>query len=294
MKKVTALLMLLCITLSTQAQLLWKISGKNLAQPSYILGTHHLAPISILDSIAGFKQAQEETQQVYGEVVMSEMMKPENLQKVQRSQILPPDTTLASLLTEAEYDSVAVAVKNLIGADLKMFNQVKPAALSAQIGVIMAMRCVDGFNPQQQLDGWIQQQAIQQGKAVCGLETLEFQMNVLYGMQSLERQADLLYCNVTNLDYLEMQTREMTEAYMAQNLDGLADALEMKLNNSCDSKPEEVDALIYDRNIDWATRMPAIMKAAPTLFVVGGGHLPGEQGVLHLLQAQGYTVEAVK
>ena len=86
----------------------------------------------------------------------------------------------------------------------------------------------------------------------------------------------------------------MTDSYMAQNLDDLSESVEEKLNNSCDPYPEEMDALIYNRNIDWATRMPAIMQTAPTMFVVGGGHLPGERGVLHLLQAQGYTVEAVK
>jgi uncharacterized protein YbaP (TraB family) len=30
------------------------------------------------------------------------------------------------------------------------------------------------------------------------------------------------------------------------------------------------------------------------LFVVGAAHLPGEQGVLELLRAKGYTVEVVK
>ena len=38
--------------------------------------------------------------------------------------------------------------------------------------------------------------------------------------------------------------------------------------------------------------MPAIMTEAPTLFVVGAGHLPGDNGVLNLLKQQGYTIEA--
>lgn len=45
-------------------------------QPSYIIGTHHLAPSSIMDSIAGLKKALNETQQVYGEIKMSEMQSP--------------------------------------------------------------------------------------------------------------------------------------------------------------------------------------------------------------------------
>ena len=37
--------------------LLWKISGNGLEHPSYIFGTHHLFPISFLDSVPGIKQA---------------------------------------------------------------------------------------------------------------------------------------------------------------------------------------------------------------------------------------------
>mgnify|MGYP006319358759 CR=1 FL=1 len=40
--------------------------------------------------------------------------------------------------------------------------------------------------------------------------------------------------------------------------------------------------------------MPDIMKAHPTFFAVGAGHLPGDKGLLKLLREAGYTVEAVK
>jgi uncharacterized protein YbaP (TraB family) len=40
--------------------------------------------------------------------------------------------------------------------------------------------------------------------------------------------------------------------------------------------------------------MPAIMKEAPTFFVVGAGHLPSDRGVLELLRKAGYTVEGVR
>ena len=39
----------ICVAFSANAQLLWKVSGNGLNQPSYIIGTHHLAPFSIMD-----------------------------------------------------------------------------------------------------------------------------------------------------------------------------------------------------------------------------------------------------
>lgn len=42
MKRISTFVMLLCIVvLSANAQLLWKVSGKNLPKASYVLGTHH-------------------------------------------------------------------------------------------------------------------------------------------------------------------------------------------------------------------------------------------------------------
>ena len=70
MKTTLGILFLCCFTLSVNAQLLWKISGNGLKEPSYIMGTHHLAPLSIKDSIQGLQAALDQTQQVYGELKM--------------------------------------------------------------------------------------------------------------------------------------------------------------------------------------------------------------------------------
>ncbi len=67
MKSFIGAIIFICVAFSANAQLLWKVSGNGLTQPSYIIGTHHLAPFSIMDSIAGLQKAMNETQQVYGE-----------------------------------------------------------------------------------------------------------------------------------------------------------------------------------------------------------------------------------
>lgn len=293
MKKIFALLMFFCITLGVNAQLLWKVSGNGLDKPSYIFGTHHVAPLSMKDSIAGMTEAMNGTSQVYGELVMEDMMKPEMLMKMQQAMMLPNDTTLKSLFTQAQYDSIASVVKENIGMELAMFDKLKPAALNAQLAVVLSVKALKGYNPQEQLDTWFQTQAKQAGKKVGGLETMESQINVLYNSQSLKRQAQQLYCSATHIDYGIDMTRRLAEAYLNQNLDKLLEITEEKMGNACDSTPEEEEALIYGRNANWAKQMPGIMKQASTLFVVGAGHLPGEHGVLKLLEKQGYTVEAM-
>lgn len=293
MKKIFALLMFFCITLGVNAQLLWKVSGNGLDKPSYIFGTHHVAPLSMKDSIAGMTEAMNGTSQVYGELVMEDMMKPEMLMKMQQAMMLPNDTTLKSLFTQAQYDSIASVVKENIGMELAMFDKLKPAALNAQLAVVLSVKALKGYNPQEQLDTWFQTQAKQAGKKVGGLETMESQINILYNSQSLKRQAQQLYCSATHIDYGIDMTRRLAEAYLNQDLDKLLEITEEKMGNACDGTPEEEEALIYGRNANWAKQMPGIMKQASTLFVVGAGHLPGEHGVLKLLEKQGYTVEAM-
>lgn len=293
MKKTLVFMLLLCITLGAQAQLLWKVSGNGLDRPSYVIGTHHLAPLSVKDSIANLQQAIDQTEQVYGEIVMDDANNPEILMKMQQAMMLPADTTLKSFYTQAQYDTIAAVVKNYMGVDLALFDKLKPATITTQLSVALAMKSLKGFNPQEQLDTWFQKQARQAGKKVGSLETIDMQINVLYNSQTLMRQALLLYCTATHIEQGVDQSLRMNQAYMKQDLDELLAIIEEKMNDVCDSTPEEISTLIYGRNANWARQFPSIMKQSPTLFVVGAGHLPGPQGLLKLLQKQGYTVEAM-
>ena len=110
MKKLLGILVFISIALSANAQLLWKVSGKGLEKPSYIFGTYHLSPLSIKDSIAAMPQAMNETTQVYGEVVMSEMATPTFMQSMQQQMMIaqrPPRCKV--LFTPEQYEEVGKA-----------------------------------------------------------------------------------------------------------------------------------------------------------------------------------------
>lgn len=294
MKKILGLVMLLSITLGIQAQLLWKVSGNGLAQPSYIMGTHHLSPLSIKDSIAGMKQALADTKQVYGELVMSEAQTPAIMQKMQKYMMTESDTTFKSLFSPEEYEMINKYSKENLMFDVAMMPKLKPAFLSNNLIVILYMKHVGGFNPQEQLDSFFQAQATASGKKVGGLETPEFQFNMLFNGASLKRQAEQLLCMLNDVDKNIDQLKKMTAYYNAQNLDALLELTKERQGDKCDPLPGELEAMLDNRNIDWSKKLPAIMKEAPTFVAVGAGHLPGEQGLLNLLKKQGYTVEPVK
>ena len=101
-------------------------------------------------------------------------------------------------------------------------------------------------------------------------------------------------CLVDNKEHTELMAEQLVEAFFKQDLVGVKAVMDEKEQTKCDSTPEEEDALIYNRNANWAKLMPRIMADKATFFAVGAGHLPGEKGVLQLLQSAGYTVEGVR
>ena len=290
MKRFLTLLLVIATTLGAQAQLLWKVSGNGLDKPSYLFGTYHLASLGIKDSVAALPQVQQDVQQVYGEIIMADMMKPETLMQMQQQMMLPADTTLKSLFSPAEFETITQAVQEYLKVDIALLDRMKPAALFQQLTVLFYLKHTPGYNPQEQLDASFQQDATKAGKKVGGLETVQSQLDILFN-KPLRRQAEDLYCFLSDPAKAERQAKEVIAAYAAQDLDTVLRLMEEKEGTKCDPTPEEMAQLLYDRNHNWAKQMPALMQAAPTLFVVGAGHLPGEQGLLALLKAQGYTVE---
>ena len=301
MKKVFLMTVALiaCLVSNTQAQILYRISGKGLESPSYIVGTYHLAPASFADSIPGMRQAIEQTNQVCGELDMMDAFKPENATRLLQALMLPEGTTLTSLLTEDQLERLNALLLEVLGTNLKdetyaaQADKMTPVALSTSLTLASFMKEYPSLNPMELIDNYFQMVALQNGKAVKGFETVDFQMQTLYGAP-LQKQVDDLMCLVDHFDEAMEIASRITAAYFLQDFQQLTAILEEEMEGSCAATPEEEADLLDNRNHNWIKMMPDMMTEQPTLFVVGAAHLCGEQGVLKLLEELGYTVEGVK
>lgn len=283
----------------SQAQILYRISGKGLKSPSYIVGTYHLAPSSFADSIPGMRQAVEQTNQVCGELDMMDAFKPENTAKLLKAQMLPEGTTLSSLLTAEQLERLNALLLDVMGSNLNdetfaaQMDKMTPAALSTTLSLQSYIKRTESFNPMELIDNYFQMLALQNGKAIKGFETVDFQMEILFG-ESLEKQVNDLMCMVDHFEETDEMVNRITTAYFSQNLKQIEEAMEEESKVECGTTDEDEDRLINNRNSNWLEMMPSMMAEQPTLFVVGAGHLCGEKGVLRLLEKAGYTVEGVK
>ena len=283
----------------SQAQILYRISGKGLKSPSYIVGTYHLAPSSFADSIPGMRQAVEQTNQVCGELDMMDAFKPENTAKLLKAQMLPEGTTLSSLLTAEQLERLNALLLDVMGSNLNdetfaaQMDKMTPAALSTTLSLQSYIKRTESFNPMELIDNYFQMLALQNGKAIKGFETVDFQMGILFG-ESLEKQVSDLMCMVDHFEETDEMVNRITTAYFSQNLKQIEEAMEEESKIECGTTEEDENRLINNRNSNWLEMMPSMMAEQPTLFVVGAGHLCGEKGVLKLLEKAGYTVEGVK
>ena len=277
---------------SCNAQILWEVSGNGLSKPSYIMGTHHIAPISIIDSIGGFNEAINRCDVLYGEVSKEEMNSLETQQKAMQLSIAPADSTLDKIFTPVQFDSIDNVLKKYTAgmASLQQLVMLKPTLVATQLAVMQSLKAFPDFNPQQQLDSHVQSLADSLGKELGAFETVDFQLNLLYG-QPIAEQAKELLIAVRHDDELESFSHKLANAYKSQNLDLMYEYMNDPILGFDDASKKR---LVDDRNQRWVETLVELMPQKSIFVCVGAGHLPGESGLLNLLRQKGYTVSPVK
>lgn len=292
MKKIFAAvcMVLAGFSFSASAQIFWKVEKPGSDKVSYILGTHHFASLSVLDSLKNLPEALKGSDRLYGELDMAAMTAPESMMAMQQKLMAPADSTLDKVLTPVQLDSVRTVWQQLTGgqAPIEMLYSMKPAALSTQIAAIMAMKLFPDLNPMEGLDKTMQDRAKALGKPVAGLETMDFQMDMLYG-RPIAEQAKGLMKTVGDFEGEEQRALELSQSYLAHDLERLH-----KVMIEEESDPEDYERILYSRNDNWVKQLVEEMPQNSLMVVVGAGHLPGERGVLEQLRKAGYTVSSAE
>lgn len=260
--------------------LLWRIETPG-AAPSYLFGTFHTSDprITVLPCPVKtiFDQASSYTMEIItngaGIVSMAEAM------------FFNDGKTLKDVIGEALYNDTLQLIGISDASQARGINSMKPWAV---------MMTLSG--PHQgsglPLDLALQFQATRQGKPTYGLETMEEQIGVFNGM-SLADQVTLLRDAVQTQKGQQDSMEELTQAYLKRDLAGL-----MALNDQF--KP--TDARVYDtlmnrllvqRNRNMTERMQKYLQQGNAFIAVGALHLPGDTGLLKLLNAGGHRVTRI-
>lgn len=274
-------------SLCASAQLLYKIEGNGLEEPSYIFGTHHLAPASVLDKYPSLSKVKQDAKAVVGEIDMT-VPQMQLAMSMQQYMMAPADSTIQALLTPEQLDSLDNKFKPYApapGMGLKQLGMMRPMVLATMVTMAELQKSLPGFDPANQLDTKFQTEFKEAGKSVIPLETPEQQAKLLYTFIPIEKQLADFRELLDDPSDLAEKCKALNEAYVSGNLDDL-----LKLTESDDSDPAFMEALTTLRNQTWLKKLPEIMKTQPALIVVGALHLAGPDGLITGLQNQGYNV----
>ena len=273
---------------TTQGQLLWKITGNGLKNPSYLFGTHHLIPIQFLDSVPGLYPAFNSAKMVVSEVVINNL---DATPAIRKAALLPDTITIRGLLNQAEYEFVNQELTNTLRMSLDNLNKMHPSLIS-KLYELELYKKYEHFDENTQSDTYFQLVAAKKGIPIAGLETVEQQVKLLFP-ENIKKETQLLVASIRNKEMLIQEMREMNQLYREGNLDAL-EVLANQSNKQWNVSEEENKKLIDDRNINWVKQLPDLIKNNSCFVAVGALHLPGNKGLIKLLKNEGYKVIPVK
>lgn len=286
MNRVLLLLVFCVLSVVSWAQvpaensLLWEISGRGLAKPSYLFGTIHLicpTDFSLSDSL---KSTLSRTQQVALEMDMDD---PGMMAGMMKTMNMTAGNELKKLVTQQEYERLDRFFKDSVHVGLAMFERAKPFVLMGPL-----FNTVLDCQPQS-YEMALVELAGKQKTEVIGIETLEEQM-AIFDTIPYKDQAKMLLNLIDSLPSARKEFKTLIALYKAQNINELYG---MTLKSEFGMEGNE-EVMLFARNRKWIPRIRRIASAKPTFFAVGAAHLGGEKGVIALLRKEGFQVKAVR
>ena len=147
-----------------------------------------------------------------------------------------------------------------------------------------------GMKPELGLDMHFMKRAAADHKAATGFETVDFQLAIFYN-SPMKTQEDMLR---QSLDDIADFPKEMNKEHDTwRNGDG--NAMLAAAKKEFAKYPELYKQMVADRNRNWVPQIEKMLDDgnSDTLVIVGALHLAGPDGVVRLLQQQGYAVEQI-
>ncbi len=290
MKKVNRLFYLLLVLLigltttkTSEAQkknsLLWKITGKDLSEPSYLYGTIHIICPDDFKLDDRIKEAFAKSEKVVMELDMDNLGEVGSLQQLMISKE-PVD--YKGLLTEDQYNRMDAIFKEKMGVGMAFLKTMKPFALSS----VLQLSVLDCAQPASYENSFTEMSKKQE-KEIVGLETAAFQMSIFDAIP-VEEQIEWLKEFLKDEDKAKKMWKEMVAEYKSQDIKAMA--------TSFDNYPEYKkyeDELLTKRNERWIPQILKMAKEQPLFVAVGAAHLGGKNGVIALLKKAGYKVKPV-
>ncbi len=274
---------------------LWRIDRAGSA-PSWIFGTIHLPRPGLTALNPAIDDALDSAAAVFTEIPND----PATLLSVAPRMLLPAGQTLQKQLPPEVLADVRGELAHAApGVPLEALQRFKPWALCVSLVMLGDQQ---RYPAQMAMDTLIYQRAVQAGREVAGLETIEDQLGIFDDLTAAD-QVGFLRDTIQQLRALrrtgETPADVLVRLYLAGDLDALAQELE-RWNQMGDDPARTArftERILYGRNATLAATILQQFAADPArscFFALGAAHLPGPRGILAALENAGCTLTRVK
>jgi uncharacterized protein len=275
--------------------LLWRIEAQGTA-PSFLFGTMHMADPRVVALPAPAQNAFDEAATVVIET--TDILDPAGMMAAIMSDpeltMFTDATTLTSLLGEDDRRIVeeGLAARNIPPASVQ---KMKPWMLSAMVA-LPACEFARKTAGEEVLDQRLATDALAAGKKVAGLERAVDQLSAMASLP-----LDFHLDGLVEVMRLGERIDDVMETMIAIYLSGetglfwpFFNAVVPGQGSDAPGFADFEEALINARNRTMAQNAVAFIEEGNAFIAVGALHLPGEEGLVGLLRAQGYSVTPVR
>lgn len=274
--------LLFCPWLGQAASSVWKVSkGKDVV---YVAGTVHLLPADQFPLPAEFERAYQAADVL---VLEADVPAPDDAQaglRMMQQLSYPDGSSLKQKLTPQVYQALADYLQPF-GVDLAQLDRFKPGFIAMQLAILEMHKA--GINGEG-VDAFFAKKAKTDGKTTLFLETLDFQLSLMAGLGEGD-ESEFIRVNLANAsDAAEL----LKNSLLAWRQGDMATIEQLLLKKARAEDAKTYQQMFTARNQQWLPKISAMFgNSATELVMVGAGHLPGDDGVLRLLQQAGYQVE---
>ncbi|MDO9589300.1 MAG: TraB/GumN family protein [Brevundimonas sp.] len=195
-----------------------------------------------------------------------------------------PDRQLSHLISTGQLTLLDNAARS-IGSNAVQMDIYRPwlAALTLSVAPMVEA----GYDPQSGVELVLKARADRAGKPVHGFETIDKQVRILAGLSETEQLAFL----ASTLESYQEATIELERMVGAWAAGDVATMEAVGVEEMRRGSPALYQALLVQRNIDWAGQIQTLLEGSGSAFIaVGAAHLAGEDSVQRILQDRGVTV----
>jgi hypothetical protein len=267
---------------ATGRSFIWKASRQQ--GVIYLVGSVHMLTADYYPLSPALESAFKVSDLLVEEADLGQMLSPATQLTMLSRGMLPPGQTLQNVLSPAAFTTVTARVSDL-GLPPEMLTRFKPWLLAVTMLALEWQRA--GFDADLGLDKHFYDRALREGKAVQGLETVEYQIS-RFDEMTMPQQERLLLESLKDLDSEKANVAKLADAWK----NGDAAAIERMVLEDVRDDPLLYKRLLVERNQNWLPQIEALFSRPGRSFVVvGAAHLVGPDGLLAMLRAKGYTLE---